>query len=65
MLWLREKIDKDLARAEGRAEGKVEERNAILNIIQAIKDGKSNSEIMELYNVTIDQIVPIRTAMGM
>ena len=57
MLWLREKIDKDLA--------KVEERKDILNIMQAIKDGKSNSEIMATYNVTMEQIVPVRTAMGM
>ena len=51
--------------AEGEAKGKVEERNDMLNIAQALREGKSDSEIIELYKVTMEQIDSTRKIMGM
>ena len=67
MKYVNEHKDEWIAegKAKGKAEGKAEERNDMLNIAQALREGKSDSEIIELYNVTMEQIDSTRKIMGM
>ena len=51
--------------AEKYAEKKaVEERNILTNIVSALAAGKDNETIIKELNCTLEQIIPLRTAMG-
>lgn len=47
--------------AERRA---AEERNMLIKIVGAVAAGKDNETIIRELNCTLEQIIPIRTAMG-